>query len=56
VKALVALDAWKGKEAELKGKKLPELKTIWAEAQKQPEAQGPSAAEGAPTEDADTES
>jgi len=54
VKALVALDAWKDKEAELKGKKLPELKKILAEAQKQPDAQGLAAAEGAPTEGAGT--
>lgn len=56
VKALVALDAWVDKEAELKGKRLPELKKIWAQAQKQPEAQGPGAAEGAPTAGAGTES
>lgn len=55
VKALVALDAWKDKEAELKGKKLAEIKKIWAEAQKPPEAQRPAAAEGAPTEDAGKE-
>ncbi len=53
MKALVALDAWKDKEAELKGKKLLELRKIWAEAQRQPEAQGPAAA---PSEDAGTES
>lgn len=56
VKALVAHDAWKDKEAELKGRKLPELREIWARAQKQPEAQVPAAAQGAPTEDAGTES
>jgi len=55
VKALGVLDAWKDKEAELQKKKLPELKKLWAEAQKQPKPDAPAATEGAPTEDAGTE-
>lgn len=45
VKALGALDAWKDKETELQRKKLPELKKLWAEAQKQPEAPAYAATE-----------
>jgi hypothetical protein len=56
VKLLGALDAWKGREAELQTKKLPQLKELWAETQKQPEAGAPTVNEGAPTEDAGSES
>lgn len=56
VKALAARDAWKGKEKELQKKKPAELKKLWAEAQKQSEADTPAANEGAPTGDADRES
>lgn len=56
VKALGALDAWKDKEAELQKKKLPELKRLWAEAQKQPDAQAAAATDDAQAEGAGTES
>lgn len=56
VKALGALNAWKGKETELQKKKTPELKMLWAEAQKQLEAEAQTVSERAPTEDADSES
>jgi CRISPR-associated protein Csb1 len=56
VKVLGALQAWKGREAELQKKKLPELKQLWAETQKQPEAGAPTVSEGAPTEGAGSES
>jgi hypothetical protein len=56
VKVLGALPAWKGREAELQKKKLPELKQLWAETQKQPEAGAPTVGEGAPTEGAGSES
>ncbi|MCC7416968.1 MAG: type I-U CRISPR-associated protein Cas7 [Acidobacteria bacterium] len=56
VKLLGALDAWKGREAELQKKKLPELKKLVAETQKQPEAGAPTVNEGASTEDAGSES
>ncbi|MFW5740725.1 MAG: type I-U CRISPR-associated RAMP protein Csb1/Cas7u [Myxococcota bacterium] len=56
VKLLGALDAWKDKEAELQKKKLSELKKLWAEAQKQPEAEAQTESEGAPAEDAGSES
>ncbi|MEI9937273.1 MAG: type I-U CRISPR-associated RAMP protein Csb1/Cas7u [Pseudomonadota bacterium] len=56
VKALVALDAWKDKESDLQKKKLPELKKLWAEAQKQPETDAPASSDGAATEGVSTES
>jgi CRISPR-associated protein Csb1 len=56
VRALGALDAWKDKEAELQKKKLPELRKLWAEAQKQPEAEVPAAADGATEDGTGTES
>lgn len=43
VKALSALDAWKGKEDELREKPVSELKKLWAQAQKQSEAATPAA-------------
>lgn len=55
MKALGALDTWKDKEAELRKKKPPELKKLWAEAQRQPDAPEAAATDGAPTEDAGTE-
>jgi len=56
IKVLGALDAWKDREAELQKKKLPELKKLWAEAQKQPEAGATTVSEGVPTGDAGSES
>ncbi|HPA81448.1 MAG TPA: type I-U CRISPR-associated RAMP protein Csb1/Cas7u [Thermoanaerobaculales bacterium] len=52
VKALCALDAWKGKEAELQKKKLPELKKLWTEVQKLPDTQETAATDSVPTEEA----
>lgn len=52
VKALIALPAYSRKEAELKKKKLPELKKMWEEAQKtMAEAPDATGTETAPTDD-----
>jgi CRISPR-associated protein Csb1 len=56
VKAIVTLDAWKDKEAELKKKKLPELKKLWAEAQTQIPADAPASTGETLPEDASSES
>lgn len=52
IKALVALDAWKDKEAELKKRKLPELRTLWNEARQEPPVGAPGSMTDATTEDA----
>lgn len=49
VTALVALDAWKDKGAELKKKKLPELKKLWAKEQEQIPANAPASSGEADT-------
>ena len=42
-------DAWKDKKAELKKKKLPELKKLWAEEQEQIPANAPASSGEADT-------
>jgi CRISPR-associated protein Csb1 len=55
VKRLVGLETWKDKEAELQSKKLPELRKLWAVAQKQPEVEKPSASDDASDDNTLTE-
>lgn len=54
VRALVALPAFAGKDAELKKKSVEELKKLWSEAQQAPADSAP--VDGAATDDSGTES
>lgn len=56
IKALVALPAYAGKEADLKKKGVEDLKKLWAEAQKPPVTDALAPSDGASIEGAGTES
>ena len=56
VKALVARDSWKDKEAELKKMKLPKLKELWKKPEEQSPADGTASSGDALTKDIGVES